>query len=79
MVCFPKDIIGIHQKLLSFRSKNVGFYSQISVKLICGTNFGNVMFDISIHHDEKVSVKQLRNLEKIDIKLDKATLHLNVL
>ena len=37
------------------------------------------MFDISIHHDRKVSVKQLRNLEKIDIKLDKATLYLNVL
>ena len=37
------------------------------------------MFDISIHHDGKVSVKQLRDLEKIDIKLDKATLYLNVL
>ena len=49
------------------------------VNLICVRNFGKVIFDISKHHDGKVSIKQLRNLEKSHIKLDKAILDLNFL
>ena len=49
------------------------------VDLICARSFGKVIFDISKHHDAKVSIKQLRNLEKIHIKLDKAIFDLIIL
>ena len=63
----------------SFSFKNVVFYIQVLVNLICVRNFGKVIFDISKHHDGKVSIKQMRNLEKNHIKLDKAILDLNFL
>ena len=61
----------------SFSFKNVVFYIQVLVNLICVRNFGKVIFDISKHHDGKVSIKQLRNLKKNHIKLEKAILDLN--
>ena len=63
----------------SFSFKNVVFYIQVLLNLICVRNFGKVVFDVSKHHDGKVSIKQLRNLEKSHIKLDKAILDLNFL
>ena len=63
----------------SFRFKNVVFYIQVLVNLICVINFGKVIFDISKHHDEKVSIKQLCKFEKNQIKLDRAILNLNFL
>ena len=65
--------------MLSFSFKNVVFYIQVLVNLICVRNFAKVIFNISKHHDGKVSIKQLRNLEKSHIKLDKAILDLNFL
>ena len=59
-----------------FSFKNLVFYIQGLVNLICVGNFGKVMFDISKHHDGKVSIKHLRNSEKIHIKLGKAILDL---
>ena len=63
----------------SFSFKNAVFYIQVLVNLICVRNFGKVIFDISKHHDGKVSIKQLRNLKKNHIKLEKAILDLNFL
>ena len=65
--------------MFTFSFKNVVFYIQVLVNLICVRNFGKVIFDISKHHDGKVSIKQMRNLEKNHIKLDKAILDLNFL
>ena len=42
-------------------------------------NFGNIIYDITQHYDGQVSVKSLRKLEKLYIKLDKATLDINFL
>ena len=63
----------------SFSFKNLVFYIQVLVNRICVRNFGKVIFDISKYHDGKVSIKQLRNLEKSHIKLDKEILDLNFL
>ena len=63
----------------SFHFKNVVFYIQVLVNLICVINFGKVIFDISKHHDEKVSIKQFCKFEKNQIKLDRAILNLNFL
>ena len=37
----------------SFSFKNIVFYIQVLVNLICLRNFGKVIFDISKHHHGK--------------------------
>ena len=66
-------------KIPCFLSVCVDGLYLLLVNLICVRNFGKVTFDISKHHDGKVSIKQLRNLEKSHIKVDKAILDLNFL
>ena len=52
----------------SFSFKNLVFYIQVLVNLISVRNVRKVIFVISKHHDGKVFVEQLHNLEKVHIK-----------
>ena len=61
----------------SFSFKDVVFYIQVLVNLICVKNFGKVIFIIWKYHDGKVFVKQLHKLEKVHIKWEKAHLDLD--
>ena len=42
-------------------------------------NVGNIIYDITQHYDRQVSVKSLRELEKLYIKLEKSILDTNFL
>ena len=52
----------------SFSFKNIVFFIQVLVNLICVGHFGKVTFITSKHHDGKVFFKQLDDLEKVHIK-----------
>ena len=64
---------------MSQKLKKVVFFLNIIVSLLLLRAFGNIVHDRVQNHDRRLSVKKIRKLEKLYVKLDKAILDINFL